>query len=245
MKMKLKMNKKTSMNWKATVLTVAALVTSATTLLAQDSRFSMRVAYEAGSANTFLVAGNVSPEMLTALEDARNPTYVNRAIVQARYHLTEKAYLLAGIGYMEAGFGTGKRDITMITPDPAAPSQMKGNYRYQYLEIPVGFGYRFFSRNKFSIGAEAAVSCNIALANKLIVKSYYNDKTERKEFDVNMQNNILAAAISVPFTYQYSEKIGFEAAPRYMSSFTPTYKGREISEYAQTIGLQVGALYRF
>ncbi len=123
-------------------------------------------------------------------------------------------------------------------------------YHYNYISIPIKFGYKFYQHPKFSISAETGIIYSL-LTNTLSPKVSYNDPDSQL---IGITNNTpervehsIRVHIAIRLNYNIAKTISLNVQPEFTSFLNSIYDKQSVSNKAKpyTMGMRFGICFDF
>lgn len=123
-------------------------------------------------------------------------------------------------------------------------------FKYQYIKIPLSFGYKFYQRDSFTASVRAGIIFNYMVSKSIPDAQYYNPEytvvktinqtPERVDWNFQWQ-------LAIRLNYKVSKAFSISAEPvftKYLNSIYDTDKGyTNVKPYS--MGLRIGVYYGF
>lgn len=149
--------------------------------------------------------------------------------VVTHYQFKKRLAFESGIRFFDKGFkyemdfkGLVDLDGNLYTDDPAIPGELKSEYHFYYLGIPVKLNY-YFLRRKVNLFVSGGVSTDFFLSGKTKLVMKFEDRTEKEtsgmDEDFNKVGFTGLAGFGLETNVLQKLQLRFEPAFRY--SFTP------------------------
>lgn len=139
--------------------------------------------------------------------------------LNAAYHFNKRVGLETGLHYSNKGFQTKMMDVTLIDPDPTAPSQVQFIYNLDFIDIPLKANF-YIGKRKTRFFTSAGLTTNLFLKATQTNVFVYADRTEKET--MNLTENAIrkvnltpSLSLGVDYTFNDNSHIRVEPILRY------------------------------
>ena len=161
--------------------------------------------------------------------------------ISAVFQLNQSLFFESGILFSDKGQQTKKFRIDQEYPDQTIPEQIKNNWHYYYIGIPIRLNY-FFKKGNLKIFISPGFSANIFLEQKR-VKYEYNPDEQYTYYSTEGFNKLnIEAIFGAGLEYNVEKKIALRFEPIFRYSLT-ALSNSEINRYQYSIGANFGIYY--
>lgn len=219
------------------------------TLSAQESKFTLRIESNIGLSDRMFVNDGSVPEIIVDLWSEIEKTKIGYELgLLIGYNLTDRLSLQSGLRYIDWGYKTDKRALHSAVPDPVVPDFTESKSQNRYLELPLRINYYFqLGSNKVYIWGGYSPSYN--LANAVITKSYFSDRTEIMRIedgssDYPYRKINMVGELGIGLQRMISNKIGITFGPNLRTQSFGITKGAPLNRMLVFYGLSVGLEFK-
>jgi len=122
-------------------------------------------------------------------------------------------------------------------------------YHYDYITIPIKFGYKFFQRDKFSISAETGIIYSLLTKTYIPTVTYDDSQSQLVEISNNTQQRVehnIRLHIALRLNYNITKTISLSAQPEFTKYINSIYKEANTNNTKPyTMGIRFGILFDF
>jgi hypothetical protein len=168
--------------------------------------------------NKFQIGLNVSPDYcyISIVGPNEIPKGGFTAGLNAAYNFKDDFGIEWGLQYSNKGFQTKIMNVTLIDPDPSAPSQVQFIYNLDFIDIPLKANFYISKKKNIRFFTSAGITTNVFLNAKQTNIFVYTDRTERETLNLT-DNDIrklnLTPSLSLGFDYTFNDNSQIRIEP--------------------------------
>jgi hypothetical protein len=122
-------------------------------------------------------------------------------------------------------------------------------YHYDYITIPIKFGYKFFQKDKFSVSAETGIIYSLLTKTYIPTVTYNDNESQLIEISNNTPQRIehnIRIHIALRLNYNVTKTISLSAQPEFTRYINSIYKkANSNTTKPYTMGVRFGILFDF